>query len=321
MLMEVFYLRGDHAAAISAWDRCRTMLRELYGVQPSSATRELGQTILQAARDQESVTPSAQPNLPATVLRPPRLIARGSAMQSVLEGWRAGEAVCVTGEAGLGKSRLLADFVGVAGPCAIAAGRPGDEVLPYATLSRLMLAAIDRFHPQLDAADVMTAARLLPRLPAIIPQEAPEPREATTGVRNEFERTQALLAVARLLGGCVRAGCVAFVLDDLQFADAASVEAMRMLAEPKPVSTISDRPQTNALRFVFAARPEEMGSGSTSLLASLAATGRYRRIDLMPLTEREAAESRGEPRPCRSGRRRARCARLAPGGRQSGIPS
>ena len=32
VLMEVFYLRGDHAAAISAWDRCRTMLRELYGV-------------------------------------------------------------------------------------------------------------------------------------------------------------------------------------------------------------------------------------------------------------------------------------------------
>ena len=39
----------------------------------------------------------------------------------------------------------------------------------------------------------------------------------------------------------MRAGCVAFVLDDLQFADAASVEAMRMLAEPKPVSTTADR--------------------------------------------------------------------------------
>ena len=48
VLMEVYYLRGDQAAALSAWDRCREMLRQLYGVAPSAATQALGQTILEA---------------------------------------------------------------------------------------------------------------------------------------------------------------------------------------------------------------------------------------------------------------------------------
>jgi DNA-binding SARP family transcriptional activator len=42
VLMEVYYLRGDHAAALGAWDRCRDMLRQTYGVQPSAATQQLG---------------------------------------------------------------------------------------------------------------------------------------------------------------------------------------------------------------------------------------------------------------------------------------
>ena len=47
--MEVLYLRGDSAAAIAVWDRCKDMLRQLYGVLPSATTRQLGETILAAA--------------------------------------------------------------------------------------------------------------------------------------------------------------------------------------------------------------------------------------------------------------------------------
>ncbi len=119
VLMEVSYLRGDHAAALSAWDRCRDMLRQLYGVQPSTATQRLGQTILQAAQQAEAthvelaaraLTPAQQQPLPASVLRPPRLVGRQRELQALVEGWHAGHALVVTGVAGVGKSRLLADW-------------------------------------------------------------------------------------------------------------------------------------------------------------------------------------------------------------------
>jgi DNA-binding SARP family transcriptional activator len=222
VLMEVYYLRGDHAAALSAWDRCRDMLRQLYGVLPSAATRQLGDTILSAAQAAEASraaqaawapTPPGSRQIPATVLRPPRLVGRDAAMQALREGWFAGNVLCVAGPAGVGKSRLLADWAAALGPVTLATARPGDAVLPYASLSRLLLAALDRFQPPLDSAHAAQAARVLPRL-ASLAGLAVEP------VRTDHERTQALLALARLLADCVQRGAQAFVLDDLQFAAA-----------------------------------------------------------------------------------------------------
>lgn len=282
VLMEVYYLRGDHAAALSAWDRCRDMLRELYGVQPSATTQQLGQTLLDAARQlQATPAPSApSPRLlqqwPASVLHPPRLVGRQPALQALVDGWHAGHVLCVAGEAGVGKSRLLADWHATLGPCAVAAARPGDAVLPYASLSRLLLAAIDRFAPALDTPDAAQAARLLPRLAALAGIAA-EP------VRTDYERTQALLALARLLGACAQRGCVAFVLDDLQFADAASLAALQVLAEPE-VSA----PQAG-LRFALGVRPEEAGVEAQALLAALTATARSTRVDLAALSAAEAS--------------------------------
>jgi DNA-binding SARP family transcriptional activator len=310
VLMEVYYLRGDHAAALSAWDRCREMLRQIYGVLPSPATQELGKTLMEAAasasRQASAPTPSAAPQLPATVLRPPLLVGRTGAMQALVDGWHLGHVLVVAGEAGVGKSRLLADWLhtlAAAGDnptatarVAMAAARPGDAVLPYATLSRLLLAAIDRFAPPLDSAHALQAARLLPRLAALTGGRA-EP------VRTDYERSQALMALARLLGDCCRAGCVAFVLDDLQFADPATLAALRVLAEPAVPDAPGEAaaspapqpgkpalPATTALRFALAVRADEAGPETTTLLDALAATRRCTRVQLAPLSAAHAAE-------------------------------
>lgn len=285
VLMEVYYLRGDHAAALSAWDRCREMLRQIYGVQPSAPTQALGRTLLEAARQAQAEAPAvpgapalrAAPGLPATVLRPPLLVGRQAALAALADGWQLGHVLVVAGVAGVGKSRLLAEWQATqATACAAAAARPGDAVLPYATLSRLLLAAVDRFNPALDTPHAQQAARLLPRLATLAGLRV-------QAVRTDYERTQALLALARLLADCVGAGCTAFVLDDLQFADPASLVALRVLAEPAggPASA-------TALRFAFGLRPEEAGPDAHTLLAGLAATGRVTRLDLAPLAAEEA---------------------------------
>lgn len=285
VLMEVYYLRGDHAAALSAWDRCRDMLRQLYGVPPSAATQQLGKTLLAAAQQAQAVqdawapTPQGTPQLPAAVLRPPRLVGRHAALQALSAGWQAGQVLWVAGEAGVGKSRLLADWqatLGLAGAvpaCAAAAARPGDAVLPYASLSRLLLSALDRFVPRLDSPHARQAARLLPRLAA-------QAGLTVAPVRTDYERTQALLALARLLGDCRDAGCAAFVLDDLQFADPASLAALRVLADG------SD----SALRFAFGVRAEEAGPEVAALEAALAAGSGRARVELQALDAAGAAE-------------------------------
>ncbi len=283
-LMEVSYLRGDHAAALSAWDRCREMLRQIYGVQPSAATQQLGQTLLEAAQQSRQVqtawapTPGATRQLPVSVLRPPRLVGRGAALQALAGAWQAGHVLLVAGVAGLGKSRLLADWqAALARPVAAAACRPGDAVMPYASLSRLLLAAIDRFAPALSSAHALQAARLLPRLANLAGVQ-------TEAVHTDHERSQALLALARLLGDCVAQGCAALVLDDLQFADAASLSALHLLAEPPEAGALA------RLRFVLAIRSDEVQPDAAALLDALAAGGAFTRVDLQPLPLESAAE-------------------------------
>ena len=282
-LMEVLYLRADHAAAIAVWDRCREMLRTLYGVAPSPATRHLGELVMQTSA--LAAAPISQAtragSLPASVLRPPLLVGRDMEMLALHRAWQAGETACIIAEAGLGKSRLLADFAARCGPHALAAARPGDAVLPYASLSRLLLAAIDRFQPLLEGDDAHAAARLLPRLATLMlgrSRSAPPPPPQTA-----YERTQALLGLARLLGRCVAQGCKLFALDDLQFADAQSAEALTVLAEPASNDSHGQRQQRTSLPFAFATRPAEQPVAVVALLASLAATRRLARIELAAL--------------------------------------
>ena len=147
--MQVLYLRGDTAAAIAVWDRCKDMLRRLYGATPSPATRQLGETILaaSAAALEAAAHPRPSDTIPMTVLRPPRLVERQAPLPGRIAAWRSGPTPWRCGEAGVGKSRLLAEFACGRGGVALAAARPGDADVPDASLQRLALAAIDRFEP------------------------------------------------------------------------------------------------------------------------------------------------------------------------------
>lgn len=279
--MEVLYLRGDTAAAIAVWDRCKDMLRQLYGVAPSAATRQLGETILAASAAALGMpaSPARSNAIPITVLRPPRLIARQAPLQELMDAWRSRATPWLCGEAGVGKSRLMAEFATAAGPCALAVARPGDADVPYASLERLVLAAIDRFEPSQVDDELRQAARLLPGLADSRIGEAP------AAVQTEHERRQCLRAVSRLLGRCMALGCAAMLLDDLQFADTASVEAVIDMATQSSLPSEPAPP-----RFVFGSRWDEAAARGAPWLASLGDVARFRRIDIAPLDAAGVAE-------------------------------
>ncbi len=277
-LMEVSYLRGDFAAAIAVWDRCRHMLRTLYGVKPSTTTEALGATILAASRVLGRAPAAPAPALPPSISHPPLLIGRTASLEALVAGWRAGQTVCVAGEAGIGKSRLLAELAGRLGDCVSVAARPGDGARPYATLTRLVAVAIDRFRPPLDDDSARWAARLLPGIAYLVAGSSPVPPQT------ERELQLALRGVREMLAACTRRGCVVLMLDDLQFADRATIEAL-----PSLVDAAEPGEDDVAPRFAFGSRADDADAPGARMLDALAESRGFLRVALAPLAGAEVA--------------------------------
>lgn len=214
-VMRLHYLRGDRAAALAAYRRCAdTLQRELHA-RPGEETLQLAATIERSGA-LERAAPVQRP-LPTTLRRPPRLVGREADWCRLDEALAAGAAVLVEGEPGIGKSRLLTDYAAARGWPAPVGARPGDEAMPHALLARWLDALCERFGPPADAAVGAELARLLPRL-----GEGPA---APDGL---LEPARLLLAVEAALKHWP--GAAGMVLDDLQFADAASLELLLSLA-------------------------------------------------------------------------------------------
>ena len=296
-LMELAYLRGDFAAALAVLGRCTRMLEQLYGVGPSAATRELGQTILDASRQGElrRAMPASSAGIPLSVLRPPRLIARGAQLGAMLAAWRSGLIVCVCGEAGIGKSRLLTEFAAAVGPAIAVAARPGDADRPYASLTRLVVAAIERFRPLANAEQAGWIARLLPAVGSWLGVAADPP---PAPLQTERECGLALMALRNLLTACGHRGCTVFVLDDLHFTDRATIDALPSLIMPATTRDTDAAAVVAEPRFALGSRLDDADTPSARLVESLATSRDVLRIDLMPLADadiRELVESLNLP--------------------------
>lgn len=266
--MEVFYLRGDRAAAIAAWDACRDALRSAFGIAPSAATNTLGQLLL-AGGEAPAPAADAAPALPAALRRPPTLVGRDGALAQLQQAAQQGQAVVVAGPGGIGKSRLLAEGVArtVAREAALVVGaRPGDALLPGAVLARLLGAAMAQHRPLLDATTLADVRRLLPAggsEPAALPSAQAQRR--------------LLGALPRVLQACRARGLKLVAVDDLQFADELSLTALQLLVGAWRAAPAGE------LLLLFGLRPDEAPPAAQALLDLLAGSGRCQRIDLTAL--------------------------------------
>ena len=262
-VMRLHYLAGDRAAALLAFDHCERVLKDEVGARPSAQTLALLATVDESnSGPAHAVTLSA---VPASVLRPPRLIGRDAAWQTLHSAWDGRRRVLVTGEGGMGKSRLIGDFARTRGCVIVASARPGDELVVYASFSRLLRTVPADVLRGLDVALRQELARLLPELGSATP------------LRDAGDRARFFHAVAAVLGSEALA-LDGVVFDDLHFADDASIELLRfVLADAK-------------WNCLIAAREEEISSAGHKLIDDLHAQSSLASVALLPLTLEQVVE-------------------------------
>ncbi|MBE7417799.1 MAG: AAA family ATPase [Ideonella sp.] len=208
-LIRLHYLCGDRAAALEAYRRCRAVLADELGVEPDSETRGLARLV------ERSGAPAAarEPGAPLSLRRTPRLVGRDAVWQQLSRAWAECGVVHLGGEAGIGKSRLAREFAAAHPGALVCGARPGDAAQPYALLARLMHAVRQRIgETALDAGHAAELARVAP--------------DYGTAAAGAADAERLLRAIRAELARCGARGVQGLVIDDLQFADAASVEAL-----------------------------------------------------------------------------------------------
>jgi DNA-binding SARP family transcriptional activator len=264
LVMRLHYLRGDRSAALLAFDRCERELKDEVGAQPSADTLALLRTI-ESSEAPGGALAVAATAVPASVLRPPRLVGRGAELAAALQAWQGQRVFCLEGEAGMGKSRLLQEIAGRRRDTVAVQARPGDAVAPYSTLVRLLRAVLARAP---HAADTPLQQALAPLLPEVGAGRAePRPRVALGD------------AVAGLLQAAQAAGVSAVIVDDLHFADDATLEMLLQLTRG-----------ATALCWGLARRPAEGSAALATLVDALLDEQRLEPVPLAPLTQEQLGE-------------------------------
>ena len=257
-VIRLHYLRGDRAAALMAFDRCERVLKDEVGTSPSAETLALLATI-EAQRNEPALRPRV---LPVGLQRPPLVVGRQRELDALVNAWSAGSPFLATGDAGIGKTRLLDSLARHWPGALLVPARPGDVGVPNVLIGRLVDAMCER-QPACAGAACVQALRELVRA-------SPEPLQharSRPSVRHGGPPLRELLAL-----GLAAPTPLALLFDDLQFADEAS---LALLGE------VLASPALEALRWGWASRTH--GEYALPRIESLRRRSELRHIALQPL--------------------------------------
>jgi len=275
-LMRLHDARGDRARALHVYHACVALLDRELGVEPSAATREAYEALL---------TPAGGGGVAAGergLVGGPPLVGRVAEWGRLTGMWRASErgraqVVLVTGEPGVGKTRLVEELRAWCGhrgaATAEARSYPAEGALAYGPVAEwLRSAAISPRLGRLERAHQTELARLLPELPAAVPGLAPPAPLPEHDLRR---RLFGALARAIVGGG----GPLLLVADDLHWADRETVRFLHYLLRAEPAARL----------LVAATARSDQLDGLRELRAGLHALDRLTEIEIGRLGEAETA--------------------------------
>jgi tetratricopeptide (TPR) repeat protein len=260
-LMAIRYESGDRGGALHDYERFAASLDEELGVPPMPETRALRDRVLN--NDPLPTTASEQQIGVELARRPGRfvipLVGRDDELSTLRACWSraAGgqrEIVLVAGEAGIGKSRLASEFALFAeaqGARVLYGATAYPERMPYMAIGEALRNAVAMLESNVvDPLWLSVLARAVPSLRRRLPN-IPEPPP----IDPQREQSRLFEAFAITLEALAKPRPLLLVLEDLHWAGAATLAAMRFLAE---------RPCAAPLMILATYRDDEVGAARQS---------------------------------------------------------
>ncbi|HEY7538151.1 MAG TPA: AAA family ATPase [Gaiellaceae bacterium] len=245
-LIRVYAESGDRSAALEQYRECVRVLDRELGVRPLDETTALYHAVLEGTH---APAPAAAPQLPVEPVAEAPLVGRRRELAALVEAYRSvgpdGRLAVVTGEVGIGKSRLGEELLAAV---AAAGGRTiavrcfqGETELAFGAVAELLRAALEVGGPAPEGDPWLAeAARLLPEL-------GPAPARAVDSAAAQVRLYEAVCGLVLRALGDGPPGAV--LVDDAHWADEASLGLLLFLA---------NRLRTRPLLLVIAWQPEDV---------------------------------------------------------------
>lgn len=232
-LMQLHFADGNRSAALQVYETYGEMLAAEFGAKPAPEIESLAARIRASASPRRSREPIPSGLTPLDI----GFVGRTEEYNHLITAYQRASSgqtriVILMGEAGIGKTRLAAEFLhwATAQGADILQGRAfetgGD--LPYQPLVQLLRQRLDREKAPADLLSgtwLAELSRLLPELRDRYPDlPQPQPDETTA-------RSRLLEAIARLGQALGQRAPLLFFIDDIHWADTASLDTLFYLGE------------------------------------------------------------------------------------------
>lgn len=274
LAMQIAYRSQDRAGAIALYEHLNHALDDQLGVPPMPATTELYDAIVT-----DRYAPTSTVSTPQPVVTHQPFVGRNAELTQLHGASWDGRLLVISGDAGIGKTRLAHEFLRRSNAVIIhAAAFDGDQLLPYQVLIhalRTHLQTTSGQHAQPYTLLAPVWQRELRRLWPELPGGEPEP------LNNDSGESRLPEAIALLLQQIGQQQRVALFLDDAQWLDDATLRVILALLR---------RGLTCPWIVLLTMRPGTQSLGVQRMLSHASRQNRLTHIELSPLNDTESIE-------------------------------